>query len=91
MTITKVIIRKLFDGPKIKGIASIIVDDEFTIHDIKIIEGVERLFCAMPNRHSEDGRYQDIVHPISQEARQKIEEAILEEYYSAIHQEATAS
>ncbi|MFT9075957.1 SpoVG family protein [Ethanoligenens sp.] len=91
MTISKVIIRKMVDGPKIKAIVSVTIDGELAIHDIKVIAGVNRLFCAMPNRHSEDGRFQDVVHPISSEVRQMIETAVLEEYYAAIHREATAS
>jgi stage V sporulation protein G len=80
MNITNVKIRKIFPEGKIRAIVSIILDGDFAVHDLKIIEGVERLFVAMPNRKSEDGRFQDIVHPITTEARHTLEDAILAEY-----------
>ncbi|MFT8887981.1 MAG: septation regulator SpoVG [Ethanoligenens sp.] len=86
MNITDIKIRKLFSEGKVRAIVSIILDGEFAVHDLKVIEGVERLFVAMPNRRSEDGRFQDIVHPISMEARAQIEGAILEKYEEAISQ-----
>jgi stage V sporulation protein G len=84
MNITDIKIRKIFTEGKVKAIVSIIVDGDFAVHDLKVIEGVERLFIAMPNRRSEDGRFQDIVHPISSESRAQIEEAILDKYNEAI-------
>lgn len=89
MNISDVKIRKIADdsSTKLKAIVSITIDGEFVVHDIKIIDGVDRLFCAMPNRRSEDGRFQDIAHPISSEARAQIESAIFrayEDYVSAI-------
>lgn len=86
MNITDIKIRKLFSEGKVRAIVSIILDGEFAVHDLKVIEGVERLFVAMPNRRSEDGRFQDIVHPISSEARAQIEGAILEKYEEAVSQ-----
>lgn len=80
MNITDIKIRKLFSEGKVRAIVSMILDGEFAVHDLKIIEGTERLFVAMPNRRSEDGRFQDIVHPISSEAREQIESAILARY-----------
>lgn len=90
MTITDVKIRRVFENPeaKVKAIVSIVVDDEFAIHDLKIVDGVERLFVAMPNRRSESRNFQDIAHPISKEARSKIEEAVLNEYYAVINQKS---
>ena len=68
------------ENSRMKGIASIIIDDCFAVHDIRIIEGNEGLFIAMPSRKTPTGDYRDIVHPISQEARDIIEKAIVEEY-----------
>jgi len=84
MNITDIKIRKIFTEGKVKAIVSIIIDGDFAVHDLKVIEGVERLFVAMPNRRSEDGRFQDIVHPISSESRAQIENAILEKYSEAL-------
>lgn len=86
MNITDIKIRKLFSEGKVRAIVSIILDGEFAVHDLKVIEGVERLFVAMPNRRSEDGRFQDIVHPISSDARTQIESVILEKYEEAVSQ-----
>lgn len=86
MNITDIKIRKLFSEGKVRAIVSIILDREFAVHDLKVIEGVERLFVAMPNRRSEDGRFQDIVHPISSDARTQIEGVILEKYEEAVSQ-----
>ena len=66
-----------------KGIAEILLDDMIAIHDIRIISGDNGLFVAMPSRKTPTGDYRDIVHPISQEARDIIEKAILEEYNKA--------
>jgi len=89
MNITDIKIRKIFPDGKIRAIVSIIIDGDFAVHDLKIIEGVERLFIAMPNRRSEDGRFQDIVHPITSEAREQIEALILEKYTQMISQSET--
>jgi stage V sporulation protein G len=84
MNITDIKIRKIFTEGKVKAIVSIILDGDFAVHDLKVIEGVERLFVAMPNRRSEDGRFQDIVHPISTDSRAQLETAILEKYDEAV-------
>jgi stage V sporulation protein G len=91
MNITDIKIRKIFTEGKVRAIVSIIIDGDFAVHDLKVIEGVERLFVAMPNRRSEDGRFQDIVHPISTEARAQIENSILDKYNEAIEQNAAAA
>lgn len=83
MNITDVKVRKLFTDGKVRAIISIILDGDFAVHDLKVIEGVERLFVAMPNRRSEDGRFQDIVHPISSEARTHLEAVVLDKYREA--------
>ena len=63
-----------------KAIVSITLDDEFVVHDIKVVEGERGLFIAMPSRHSSDGQFRDIAHPITSEARNALQEAILEKY-----------
>lgn len=71
------------ENNKMKGLASVLIDNCFAIHDIRIIEGENGLFVAMPSRKTPTGDYRDIVHPISQEARDIIEKAIVEEYNKA--------
>lgn len=73
MTITDVRVRKIAKEGKMKAIVSITVDDEFVVHDIKVIEGDKGLFIAMPSKRSADGEYRDIAHPISQGTREKIQ------------------
>ncbi len=81
MKVTSVKVRKIEkENSRMKGIASILLDDMLAIHDIRIISGDNGLFVAMPSRQTSAGDYRDIVHPISQEARDIIEGAILEEY-----------
>lgn len=84
MNITDIKIRKLFTEGKVRAVVSIILDGDFAVHDLKVIEGVERMFVAMPNRRSEDGRFQDIVHPISTEARTQLEAVVLGKYREAV-------
>ena len=81
MNITNVKVRKVnnADG-KMRGIASITFDEAFVVRDIRIIEGQNGLFVAMPSRKTPDGEFRDIAHPITTEARQLIQEAILKEY-----------
>ena len=84
MKITSVNVRKIEkENSRMKGIVSVLIDDCFAIHDIKIIEGDNGPFVAMPSRRNAVGDYRDIVHPISQEARDIIEKAIVEEYNKA--------
>lgn len=83
MDITDVKIRKLKNEGKMKAVVSLTLDDEFVIHDIKIIEGVNGLFIAMPSRKVGDGDYRDIAHPINQRSREKIQNVIFEEYEKA--------
>ena len=71
------------ENSRMKGIAEILLDDMIAIHDIRIISGDNGLFVAMPSRKTPTGDYRDIVHPISQEARDIIEKAIVEEYNKA--------
>lgn len=77
MDITGIKIRKLLEGGRLRGIVSVTFDDVFAVHDIKVVQGEHRLFVAMPSRRDENGEYRDIVHPITPEAREAIEEQIL--------------
>lgn len=80
MEITDIRINKVPREGKMKAIVAITFDNEFAVHDIKVIEGEKGLFIAMPSRKAADGDYRDIAHPINQEARNKIQTLILEEY-----------
>ena len=84
MKVTSVKVKKIEkENSRMKGIASILLDDMIAIHDIRIISGDNGLFVAMPSRKTATGDYRDIVHPISQEARDIVEGAILKEYETA--------
>ena len=83
MQITDVRVRKVDKEGKMKAVVSITIDDEFVVHDIKVIEGDKGLFIAMPSRKSSDGEYRDIAHPINSDTRQKIQQLILEKYEEA--------
>lgn len=80
MNITDVRIRKVSDEGKMKAVVSITFDDEFVVHDIKIIEGQNGLFVAMPSRKLGEGDFRDIAHPLLSETRNKIKDAIFAEY-----------
>ena len=84
MTITDVRVRKIAKDGKMKAIVSVTLDDEFVVHDIKVIEGEKGLFIAMPSRKTTDGEYRDIAHPINSETRQQMQDVILREYEKAI-------
>ena len=78
MQITDVRIRKVEKEGKMKAVVSITIDEEFVVHDIKIIEGEKGLFIAMPSRKAADGEYRDIAHPINSDTRDRIQKLILE-------------
>lgn len=80
MNITDVRVRKINDEGKMKAVVSITFDDEFVVHDIKIIDGQNGLFIAMPSKKVAEGDFRDIAHPLQSETRNKIKEAIFEEY-----------
>lgn len=81
MEITSVNVRKIEkENSRMKGIASVLIDDSFAVHDIRIIEGDKGIFIAMPSRKTATGGYRDIAHPINPEVRKMFEEAILAEY-----------
>ena len=84
MKITDVRIRKVAKEGKMKAVVSITIDDEFVVHDIKVIEGEKGLFIAMPSRKAADGEYRDIAHPINSETRQGIQNIILESYEKSV-------
>lgn len=69
---------------KLKAVASVTFGDFIVVHDIKIIEGKDSLFIAMPSRKTNEGEYKDIAHPISNEARGEISKAVLDAYYREI-------
>ena len=87
MQITDVRIRKVKNEGKMKAIASITIDQEFVVHDIKVIDGENGLFIAMPSRKMSDGEFRDIAHPLVSETRAKIRDAILEQYYIMLEKE----
>lgn len=80
MTITDTRIRRVDSDGKMKAVVSITIDDEFAIHDIKVIQGDKGLFIAMPSRKAKDGEYRDIAHPINSTTRDNIQKIILERY-----------
>lgn len=80
MQVTDVRIRKITTEGKMKAIVSVTFDDEFVVHDIKIIEGQNGLFIAMPSRKMGEGDFRDIAHPINSETRNKIQDAIFTQY-----------
>ncbi len=88
MEITDVRVRRVTKEGKMKAFVSITIDNEFAVHDIKIIEGENGLFIAMPSRKSSDGEFRDVAHPINAETRAKLQEIILAEYDKAEDNEA---
>ena len=80
MQITDVRIRRVEKEGKLQAVVSITIDEEFVVHDIKIIEGEKGLFIAMPSRKAADGEYRDIAHPINSGTRERIQKLILEKY-----------
>lgn len=92
MEITDIRVKKILTEnsaeSKMKAVVSVTFDNSFVVHDIKIIEGQEKLFTAMPSRKTQDGEFKDIAHPINREMRVKLEEAILAEYHSVLETSA---
>lgn len=89
MNITDVRIRKITDEGKMKAVVSITFDDEFVVHDIKIIDGQNGLFIAMPSRKMSEGDFRDIAHPLTSETRNRIKEAIFAEYEKVLAEKAS--
>lgn len=90
MNITDVRVRKINDDGRMKAVVSITFDDEFVVHDIKIIEGQNGLFIAMPSRRMSDGDFRDIAHPLLSETRNRIKDAIFAEYEKVLAEESPA-
>ena len=86
MRIIDVRVRRITQSGKMKAVVSITLDNEFVVHDIKVIDGEKGLFIAMPSKRSADGEYRDIAHPISQGTREKIQGIILEAYNTALEE-----
>ena len=91
MQITDVRVRRIDKEGKMRAIVSVTFDNEFVVHDIKVIEGEKGLFIAMPSRKTIDGEYRDIAHPINSETRQQMQDIILREYEKAIPVEEDAA
>lgn len=88
MQITDIRVRKITKEGKLRAVASITIDDEFVVHDIKVIEGEKGLFIAMPSKKAADGEYRDIAHPINSGTRERIQTLILEKYEEALKEDA---
>ena len=87
MKITDVRVRKMTQEGKLKAVVSITMDDEFVVHDIKVIEGEKGFFIAMPSKKTLDGEYRDIAHPINSGTRERIQSIILEKFEEAMNEE----
>ena len=87
MQITDVRLRKIAKDGKLKAVASITLDNEMVVHDIKVIAGEKGLFIAMPSKKSVDGTFRDIVHPINTETRERVQDIILRKYEEAEEEE----
>lgn len=87
MQVTDVRVRKVNKEGKMRAVVSITFDNEFVVHDIKVIEGEKGLFIAMPSRKSGESEYRDIAHPINSETREKLQNIILEKYEAAALEE----
>lgn len=89
MEITDIRVRKIASDGKMKAIVSVTLDNMLVIHDIKVIEGIEKMFVAMPSRKNAEGEYKDIVHPITSQLRETLQTAILAKYEEAVKEQAT--
>ena len=86
MNITDVRVRKISKEGKMKAVVSVTIDDEFVVHDIKVIEGDKGLFIAMPSKKAMDGEYRDIAHPINSGTRDRIQKIILDTYAEVLEE-----
>ena len=82
MEITDVRLRRMTTDGKMKAVASVTLDGEFVVHDVKVVEGLKGLFVAMPSRKTPDGEFRDVAHPITPEARQRIQKAVLDVFHT---------
>ena len=91
MNITNIKIRRTYEDNRLRALVSLTLEGDFAVHDIKVIEGSERLFVAMPSRPAPGGEFKDIVHPINREARAKLQDAVISSYLQIIENESCAS
>ena len=89
MNITKIEIRPMRDEGNLKAFCSVVFDDVFIVHSVKIIQGKESLFVAMPSREVKNGQFRDTAHPIDNEFRMSMESRILDEYHSFMNEQQT--
>ena len=87
MKITDVRVRKISKESKMRAIVSITIDDEFVVHDIKVIEGQNGMFIAMPSKKMGEGDFRDIAHPLTQEVRNRLKDAVLTKYHEEFPEE----
>lgn len=86
MQITDIRVRKINAEGRMKAVVSVTFDDAFVVHDIKVIEGQDKLFIAMPSRKTPEGEFKDIAHPINAETRELLHDQILEKYQEALEE-----
>ena len=89
MKVTDIRVRRISREGKMRAVVSVTFDDAFVIHDVKIIEGNDKLFVAMPSRRTQEGVFKDIAHPINTEMRESLQTAILEKYEEVKNLDAT--
>ena len=87
LKITDIRVRLVNNNDKLKAVASITIDDELVVHDIKVINGKDGYFLSMPSKKTEDGKFKDIVHPIKTEVRESLKEQIMAAYEKALASE----
>lgn len=87
MQITDIRIRNVDKAGKMRAVVSITIDDEFVVHDIKVIEGDKGMFIAMPSRKASDGEYRDIAHPINSDTRDRLQRLILDKYQELLQEQ----
>ena len=90
MNITDIKIRRLLQEGRLRAVVSVTIDNDLAVHDIKVIEGPERLFVAMPSRKDENGSFRDIAHPITPQARKQLEDAVLDAYEQYLAQQSAS-
>ncbi len=91
MNITDIRIRRTYQDARLRALVSVTIDNDLAVHDIKVIEGPERLFVAMPSRKDDNGTFRDIAHPITPEARKILEERILKAYHEYLRQNSESA
>lgn len=87
MKITDIRVRKISNEGKMRAVVSVTFDDAFVVHDIKIIDGNEKMFVAMPSRKTPAGEFKDIVHPITSQAREELHSAVIAKYEEFLKEE----